>query len=758
MFSQVRLLLAAAAAVLCLGAASHPATAAEPVRTLSGLSPDYIPQQVLPQRRILPLTALQSDALNETFHLSGLNNKLNFQFAMRADEILTRAEAMLTYTPSPALIPLRSQLNVYLNGQLQQSLPITEEELGQQVQKTVSFNALQLKDQNRLTLEFIGHYTDICEDPANSTLWLTLDSSSTLALNAQKIRLSNELAFFPAPFVDTNLSASTELPLVFGAQPTYAELTAAAVLSSYFGALTDWRGINFPVFIGRTPVESHCIVFAVNGRRPDFLAGLPDFEQPTIMLRSLPHSAFAKMLILGGRDEAQLMQAVQGLILGSALLSGDTAVVDKVDELSARRPYDAPNFVDTSRPVTFGSLMEYEGQLTTRGIAPYPINLRLRLPPDLFIFNQDEVIFKLNYRYTRPDPQTMSQLRFLINGTLVDSFALNPDNNNGSVVRQLPLLSSMFELFDHNLKIPALSLQSDNTLRFDFNYGLTYVGGSTENCRLNNPLVHQAEIEPSSSIDLTGFYHYTRMPNLRLFVRSAYPYCVMADLSESVVLLESNAEPAVLSILFNLMGRFGAQIGYPALKLTIDSPEQAAKYADKDLIVINDSSFADKLEALPGLIARHQRLLTTPSDLQAGTARSLKERQGSMQTALESAGSAAMLLGFQSPFNEERSVTALLCEGRSGCELLNQKLADPGSLQEAAGSAVVIRENSVKSFDVGDSYFVGDLPLHQKIWYALSSHSLLLVFCTLLCALLLASALYYLLRGIARKRLGGGSK
>lgn len=158
MLSKVRLLLAAAAAVLCLAASSHLAAAADPVRTLSGLSPDYIPQQVLPQRRILPLTALQSDALNETFHLSGLNNKLNFQFAMRADEILTRAEAMLTYTPSPALIPQRSQLNVYLNGQLQQSLPITEEELGQQVQKTVSFNALQLKDQNRLTLPSLANF------------------------------------------------------------------------------------------------------------------------------------------------------------------------------------------------------------------------------------------------------------------------------------------------------------------------------------------------------------------------------------------------------------------------------------------------------------------------------------------------------------------------------------------------------------------------------------------------------------------------
>lgn len=756
MFSPVRSLLIAAAAALCTAAALSPAYSAEPVRTLSGLSPDFIPQQVLPQRRILPLATLQSDAVNETFHLSGLKNKLNFNFAMRADEILTRAEVMLTYTPSPSLIPLRSQLNVYLNGQLQQSLPIEEEELGVQVHKTVSFNALQLKDNNSLTLEFIGHYTDICEDPANNTLWLTLDNSSTLALNSQKIRLSDELSFFPAPFVDTNIGAQTELPLVFGTEPSYAELKAAAVLASYLGSVTDWRGINFPVYLGQAPMESHCIVLTVNGRRPDFLKDLPDFDKPTIMLRSLPQSQYAKMLIIGGRDEAQLNQAVQGLVLGSALLSGDSVTIDKVIALDPREPYDAPNFVDTSHPVAFADLVEYQGQLTTRGIAPYPINLRLRLPPDLFIFNQDAVTFKLNYRYTRPDPETMSQLRFLINGTLVDSFTLNPDNNTGSVVKQLPLLSSMFDLFDHNLKVPALSLQSDNMLTFDFAYGLTYIGGNMKNCRLNSPLIHQAEIEPNSTLDLTGFYHYTRMPNLSLFARSAYPYSIMADLTDSVVLIDHKSEPAVLSTLFNLMGRFGAQIGYPALKLTLDSPENASKYQDKDLIVINDSSFAADPDALPGLIDEQKRMLTTPSNLKAGSYQNNERRHGSMQAALESSGSAAMILGYQSPFNDRHSVTALLCEGRSGCELLNQKLADPVSLQEAVGSAVIIRDSGVKAFDVGESYYVGYLPLHQKIWYALSSHSLLLVFCTILCAVLLALALYYLLRGIAKKRLSGG--
>lgn len=738
---------------------------AEPASYLSGLDPDYIPQQVLPARTNLPLTALQHNAADAELRMTGLSPRLNFSFAMRADEILTAAELMLNFTPSPALLPIQSQLNVYLNGQLQQSLAISAEQCGKAVQAEVPLNALLLKDVNDLTLEFIGHYTEICEDLSSSTLWLTVDSSSTLSLSAQKIRVANDLAFFPAPFLDTKLNRFTSLPLIFSAEPSYAQLQAAAIFASWCGSQTDWRGIDFPVYLNVLPAEAHCVVFADNANRPDFLQDLPPFTQPTIIMHDLPYAQFSKLLIIGGPTAQDVITAASALALGHGLLSGPRAEVTELTEIEPRQPYDAPNFTDTSKPISFSSLVSYAGQLSTSGVRPYPIHLRLRLPPDLFIFDKDTVPLRLNYRYTKPDPAAMAQLRFKFNSALVESYPLQPEDNAASKLSELPFIGAFFSPFDAEASVPALALYHDNDLSFEFDYALTYVGGNLNECRLNAPLVHQAEIEPNSTIDLTGFYHYARMPNLSLFVKSAYPFSIMADLQDTAVLLDPHADSMLLNAFFNLMGRFGAVIGYPALKVQIMSPEvlsdeeQRAAIEDKHLLALQ--SLPELTEAgadpktLPGSLTAKTRTLASAHTPKADTWLDKEQRSSAQLTGFANENSAAMLVGMQSPLNDERSVVALSCTGRAGCSLLAQKLAQPGELQEVQGSTAIIRSSGTQSFDVGESYYAGSIPFYVRLWYALSTHSLILVGLALLCTIIAASGIFYFLSRLTQRKLGG---
>lgn len=49
---------------------------------------------------------------------------------MRSDEVVTKAMLNLEYTPSPSLLPVQSQLKVYLNDELMGVLPVTKEQLG----------------------------------------------------------------------------------------------------------------------------------------------------------------------------------------------------------------------------------------------------------------------------------------------------------------------------------------------------------------------------------------------------------------------------------------------------------------------------------------------------------------------------------------------------------------------------------------------------------------------------------------------------
>lgn len=86
----------------------------------------------------------------------------------------------------------------------------------------------------------------------------------------------------------------------------------------------------------------------------------------------------------------------------------------------------------------------------------------------------------------------------------------------------------------------------------------------------------------------------------------------------------------------------------------------------------------------------------------------------------------AAVVGFQSPYNDQRSVVALLADSPRGYELLNTAMNDSGKRAAMFGSVSVIRESGVNSLRVGDVYYVGHLPWFERLWYALSNHPVLL--------------------------------
>lgn len=62
--------------------------------------------------------------------LRGINPNGGVEFGMRSDEVVSKAMLNLEYTPSPSLLPVQSQLKVYLNDELMDVLPVTKEQLG----------------------------------------------------------------------------------------------------------------------------------------------------------------------------------------------------------------------------------------------------------------------------------------------------------------------------------------------------------------------------------------------------------------------------------------------------------------------------------------------------------------------------------------------------------------------------------------------------------------------------------------------------
>lgn len=686
--------------------------------------------------------------------LRGANPNGGIEFGMRSDEVVSKALLNLTYTPSPSLLPVTSQLKVYLNDELMGVLPVTKEQLGQKVTTQIAIDPLYITDFNRVRLEFIGHYRDVCENPANSTVWLDVGRGSSLDLTYQSLKVRNDLSHFPVPFYDARDNRALNLPMVFAGSPDLQQQQAAAIVASWFGSKAGWRGQTFPVMYNTLP-DRNAIVFATNDHRPDFLRDHPAVKAPTIEMIDHPNNPYMKLLVVFGRDDKDLLKAAQGIAAGNILFRGNSVTVNEVKPLLARVPYDAPNWVRTDRPVTFGELKTYEQQLQSTGMEPASINLSLNLPPDLYLLRSTGIDMDLKYRYTMPAVKDSSRMDISLNNQFLQSFSLNSTQDINKLMMRLPVLQGLLD-GKNDVSIPALRLGAMNQLRFDFQYANPMPGGNIDSCVTFQPVQNHVVLGDDSTIDFSHYYHFLPMPDLRTFANAGFPFTRMADLSDTVIVMPKKPSEEQLSTLLNTVAVIGGQTGLAGTSMTIINDGSQIKDKDADLLLIGSippSLKDDKKVDL--LVDATQSWVKTPirhNDLPS-IYLDADDRSASVQTEISSSGPMAAIVGFESPYYKQRSVVALLADSDKGYDLLNDALNDSGKRAAMFGSVSVIRESGVNSLRVGDVYYVGHLPWFERIWFALSNHPVLLAIFAAISIVLLAWVMWRLLRIISRRRL-----
>ncbi|WP_192073324.1 cellulose biosynthesis cyclic di-GMP-binding regulatory protein BcsB [Pantoea agglomerans] len=747
-------------AALLLGSATLSCAAAQEdaPANIAGVTP----VQSLPQDNGAPLRNSQLSFAQlapppGSMTLRGTRTTGQIEFGVRSDEVVTRALLNLSFRPSPALLPTLSQLKVYLNDELVGLITLTPEQLGKEIQTQLSIDPRYIADFNRVRFELVGHYANVCENPANSAIWLDIGKQSGIDLTLQKLPLKNDLSHFPEPFFDSRDTRPLTLPMVFGAQPDVTQQRAAAILASWFGSKTGWRGQRFPVLYNQLPQQQHAVVFATNDARPDFLKDLPPVTKPTVEIVSQPDNPYEKMLLILGRNDEDLLTAVQGIAQGELLLRGDTSTIDSVKLLSPRQAYDAPNWVRTDRRTTFAELTQYENQLQSDGVQPNPVSLTLNLPPDLFLVRARGIDMDLSYRYTAPFQSDGSRLAVNLNNQFIQDYPLPPKNTTGQQLLHIPLIQGMLDK-SHELLIPALRLGVVNQMRFDFDYAnITISGNADGRCETVTPITHHVVVDDNSSIDFSGYRHYIEMPSLRAWANAGFPFSRYADLAQTLVLMPPKPDAEQVSTLLNTLGNMGAQTGYPALRVQLTDDWATAKKQDVDLLMIGvipqDLQDDQRIPALVGATAswlkEPVRRITPEVNPQ-----SQREQAAESTTTISSRGPLATVIGFQSPFYDQRSVVALLADGAPrSWQLLNEAMGDSGKRGTMSGSTVVIRESGVNSLRVGESYYVGHLPWWERLWSLLSVHPFWLALCALFVVVLFALMTWRLMRIITRRRL-----
>lgn len=675
-------------------------------------------------------------------------------FTVRRDQVVTKASLDLDFTPSPSLLPLISQIKVYLNDELMGVTALTKAQMGERSHVRIELDPRYAKDFNRLKVSFVGHYQKVCENPASDTLWLNVNRDSKLSLQLQTLPVRNELSFFPMPFLDVRDNKKLTLPMVFSGEVPLLQQQAAAVLASWFGAKAQWRGQQFPVLIDQLP-DRNGVVFATNAQRPAFLADYPKVKGPTIDMISSPDNPYVKLLLILGQDQQDLLMAAKGLAQGEVLLRGQSVRVDEVKPLSPRQPYDAPNWVRLDRKMRFDELTDYQGQLQATGHRLWPMSLTLRLPPDLYLLGASGLKADLRYHHTAPTLRDGSRLDVAVNGQFMKSFPLEPGAAKGEQMLSLPL---WFAGDDEAraLRMPGLKTTQANSLRFSFEYAQQFMGGNEDGrCDLVLPPAHQVRIDDSSTIDFTGYRHFIEMPDLKAFAGAGFPFSRMADLADTQVVMPARPHPAQLTTLLNAVGAIGAETGYPALSLRILNDWEQARAADLDTLLIGTLPKEFQHEVEPAaLLASTRSWINQPHrEYRDELLHSLADREPQARVGMTGNRAIAAILGLQSPTHDQRSLVALLADGPAGVTLLNDTLQNASLRDQIAGSVAIIRESGVKSLAVGERYEVGYLPWWERVWQLFANYPLRLAGLTLLCMLVLGWGLRVLLVGASRHRL-----
>jgi cellulose synthase (UDP-forming) len=684
----------------------------------------------------------------------GVEASRDIPFALPQTEVVQQATLNLHYAFSTGLIAQMSHLSVFLNGTLIATLPVPQNsgEVAHGLNTTIPLPAELLVRQNVLGFRFIGHYTQQCEDPANTVLWGRVENSSGIELSGSLLPITDDLKFLPLPFYDGAISSESEtIPFAFAsAPPTNSALTAAGIVASWFGVIAKSRPLHFPVSMGTLP-KGNVVLFV---DKPSALpSGLDvDVHGPLLAVRTNPNDTYGKVLVIAGTDPDQLLIAARALAVGNTFLQGQTIQVSNFQLPDARAADDAPLWMRTDRISNFADYGE-SPQLQSDGSGPLPVYLRV--PPDLYYSDRQNLPMHLDYRYNAVSLANTSTLRITANGTMVNELPLPHENQPKKEL-------------SYNVSVPITGMRPfANTFLFNFYFQVAKTG----NCQDTPPINLQGALLRSSYLDIRGLRHWAALPNLELFANAGFPFTRFADLSQTRIVLPPAPTPEETALYLTLMAYFSEQTGYPALRATVG--DSSALKQDADYLILGTPSdqpaFAELKDKLPvtvredgysvqgteGIFSAIEHAWWQVAEMRPNWWWKL-EQSTQRSGLLNSMGQTpdALIQGIESPWGSNRSIVAITYRGDDSATQLATafwKASESGDMSE---SVSVLHGSSFNSYRLGDRYYhVGHLPWWDRVHYWLREFPWFIVVLTFVLGLFLVPWVSARLDRVAKERL-----
>jgi cellulose synthase (UDP-forming) len=663
--------------------------------------------------------------------LKGNDARTNVTFGIPVVKVVTAAKLELQYRASPGLAPKASVINVWLNGSPLASIPVGDSSDPDSVQSAeLELPAELLTIDNSMSFELKGKCSPGCAGETPATLWLQIQRSTQLKMAGSILPIGNNLRLLPAPFFD----GATQRPLVvqvaFAESPDIHTLEASGVVASWLGTLADFRGVHFPVVIGSIP-KGNVIVFASKGSALFSDQSVNNLSGPAIALRDNPSDPYGKLLVVTGDNGEEILHAARALASGRYPRDGDSAELSGAGMPPVRRPYDAPRWLSQAS----ANLAHDDLRVYGNG----SVNFYFRLPADLYFGNRTYVPLHLSYQLSHWTSNMSGEMRVKSNGQEVAARRISQTSGRG---RQSTTIG-----------LPANYLFSVNTLEIAF-----FAQG---NRREEGGTMPEESVLRDSTLDLSGLSHYVQLPRLDLFANVGSPFTKLADLSTTAVLLPHTSSTQQISLYLALLGFFGARTGYPALRVSVFYPEQAANVGDKHLLIIGgrDSNFPAAISASDPARIQHGIVKLRPPDSLFRTL--LWQKWGDQVRRAQDLLSgdpapSGYISEFVSPYGKERLAVSFQASELTRFSDMESFFAENFRPGDIYGNLSLLAEGQFHSFTLKNkSLSYGNLRWDDwcRIWLHNNFWAIPIALACL--ALLLAAQLHFWLEVRARLRLQG---
>ena len=705
----------------------------------------------------------------------GIRSTARLPLGIRDDEVVTGARVHLRYAHSPSLIYELSHFNIYINGELAATIPMTAATAGG-AERDLVLDPKLFVGYNWIDIEAIAHYTMDCEEEFHTSAWSVVSNLSTIQIDTRPAVLPNNLATLPEPFFDEHDPHRLNLPFVFAGAPSNDELQAAGTVASWFAAKAAYRGARFPVYYDSLP-PGNAVVIAEGGRWPAGLApaaARAAGPHLTIVPNPSSSSPAAKLLVISGGDGPSLVQAAHGLVFGSFAANGADVTVREMKDPEDRKPYDAPRWIPTERSVRLGELLS-DDSLQIRGTSSASsmsgagldtsasglIQIPFHVPPDLFGYQNRGAKLDLKYRYS-PMIGMKSGLTVGINNKFVEDIGLYKASNDAEKVKSvefnMPFAAGREQVDERAVYLPDYDVASNDTLQLQFSFERKKTPGECRDVPLEN--LH-GSISPESTLDLSKLYHYAYLPDLYLFADGGFPYTRMADLSETAIVMPQQLTPEAVQVYLDLLGLFGNSTGYPATRFKLAMAGEVDSLKGLDIVVIGSADGQPLLqkwsEKMPLNFTDTDVKLRVLGPIERLLARwdgrDLPEtREAAGRVIMDSGRALGAIMGFESPVSSGRVVTMITAGSDASMVNMINQFTESGKKQFIRGDLVLLNGKEVSHFALGKAFIVGHLPVWvaAQLWLSHFSASLLIL--CLFVAIVISLFLYRRLRSQAQAR------